>query len=215
VISLHGGFSLPTHAFGTEAKFVPDTSFYLEKNYGLKFGFHWFAGELKYAFDRGRHVRGVFGLSYSSFLNPQGILTLGFSHPLRESMNIFSFSLGGEYAIQPKERINPFVGTSFTANFISGEDFDAETRYGLQLDFGVDARFSNSVGGIGGIRFDIVNLFGKETDTSKFYLKYGSVPLSDGEYTYHGNSIKAKTISYLQFYIGLVFYLGQLVKPEE
>lgn len=209
IFQIYGGVILPMPDLGTGAEFVADSTYYLEKNYGMKFGINLINAELKYAFDKKRHLRGVTGVSASVFMNPKDILTLGFTKTLRETFTIVSLYLGGEFAFLPEQKLNPFAGLAFTSNFISGDDFSAESRYGIQLNCGADFSISNKFGMVGGIKLDFANLFGKSTDVNKFDLNLINIPLSDGEFVYHGKSMPAKGISYFQFYLGFSYFIDR------
>lgn len=214
ILSVYGGGSIPTGDFGRNPAYIPDSTYYLETNYGMKIGWNIFNAEMKYAFDKNRHVRGVFGLSFNTFLNPSGILTFWYSTPVRESIGIVSTYLGTEYAFLPKERIDPFVGARFAANFISGDNFKSETRYGLEFTLGMDITASEHFGLLAGFKYDIANLMGKETKVAAFDVYSNNLPLSDEGYTYHEKTIDSKSISFIQFYFGLSFFFGQPKKVQ-
>jgi len=215
IFNAYGGFLIPTGDLGLEPANIPDSVYYLETNYGMTFGINLFTGEMKYAFDKKGHVRGVLGFSINGFMNPGELLTLGLGNVVRETMGIISLNMGGEYSFIPEEKISPFVGASFTTNFISGSNFDSETRFGMQFNIGAQLTISNHFGLVGGFKYDIANLIGKETNVNKFSSSWRELPLSDEEYTYHGNTLDAKTISFIQFYFGFSFLSGQPKKPRE
>jgi hypothetical protein len=215
-LNAYGGFIIPLPDLGVNPQSIPDSTYYLEKNYGMKFGFNLFTGEIEYAFDKKGHVKGVLGISFSGFLNPEGIIFLGlFGRPVRESMGIISLYLGPKYAFLPEESLSPFIGGNFTINFISGDDFDTETRYGMQFNTGAHVAITRSFGFVGGFKYDISNLIGKETNVAKFTGTASKLPLNDEEYTFHGKNVEAKSISFIQFYLGFSLFFGQPKKPKE
>jgi outer membrane protein W len=174
----------------------------------MKFGINFLAGDIKLAIDPNCHLRGMMGLSLNVFTNPKEVLTLGLLSVVRTHINIVSFQLGAEYAFSPKNRISPFVGGAFTSNFISGDDFSAQTRYGLRFTVGGDIKIRNNFGAIMGISYDIANLMGKSTNINTLRYDVNQFPLNDEEFTLEGNKISAKTISYLNFYVGFSLFLG-------
>lgn len=101
ILSVYMGGGFPTADFGGIAEVIPDSTYYIEKNYGMKFGFNLINAEIKYAFDKKCHVRGAAGLSVNKFINPSAIFTFGFDRPLRENFGIVSTYLGAEYAFLP------------------------------------------------------------------------------------------------------------------
>lgn len=138
-------------------------------------------------------------------------------------MNMLTTSLGIEYAFQPKEKYNFFIGTDLTANFFSGSfnyeppltgipdiSLEPATRFGLQFNLGTEAALNENIGIVVGMKYHLANLIGKDSDTSTFsVLLPNERPLNDGEYTYAGNTVSAKNISYVQFYAGIIFFLNQ------
>ena len=212
IMHLYGGFMYPTAQLGTNPSFAPSADYYLERNYGMKFGVNFLTGDVKFAFDKKRHIRGVMGVSLNVFTNPKEVLTLGFSSLVRTTINITSLHLGGEYAFIPADKFSPFAGVGLTANFISGDDFSSQTRYGLRITCGADFEVKNNWGAVAGISYDNANVMGKTANISS--LKYGApeLPLNDAEFTHEGNTISAKTISYVQLYLGFSLFLG---KPEK
>ena len=211
IFHLYGGLILPTGQLGTNPSFIPSDNYYLENNYGMKLGINLLAVDFKLAVDKERHIRGVLGYNGNIFFNPKEILNvIGMGVTvIRKNIEIHSFQLGGEYAFTPKEKYCPFVGGAFTGNFISGDDFSSQVRYGLRLTCGVDITVKNKFGTVVGISFDIANLIGKSTNINT--LQYGTphLPLNDDEFTLEGNTVKSKTISYFNFFLGFSLFLGQ------
>lgn len=204
ILSFYGGFTAPlpqlSGQFGGSQKVA------YEDNYGMQTGIN-LGGEFKYAFDKNGNIRGVMGFMGNFFINWSEVLTLGLIDVDRPTIAIGTWSIGGEYAFSPKEKLNPFVGAGFTINFISGQNIASETRYGFQIGFGADFAVSNYVGFEGGIKYNLANLIGKDSDTTKFETSL-ELPLNDGEYYYRGQHVGAKNISFLQLYLGIEFFIG-------
>jgi opacity protein-like surface antigen len=189
-----------------------------EKNFLMKLGIH-FGADAKYAFDKKGNFRGVFGIGYNMFINPADLLGIGTTIKFRPTIGILTLSLGPEYAFLPKGKFNPFVGVDFTANFINGSyEYDPETapfnnftiesaaRFGVQFGLGADIALGKNIGLVVGFKYNLANLIGKDSDTSK--LTGTTRALNDKEYTSGGTTISAKNISYVQIYSGLAFFFG-------
>ena len=213
IVNAYFALSIPRAEFGGDGNYITDSNYFLEKDYGMSIGFNYFTGEFKYAFDKNGHFRGVAGVSFSAFTNTTKTTSLGFSEDVvRENIHIFNIFLGAEYALLPKEVISPFIGSNFTANFISGSNFDAETRFGVEFNVGANVVKSETFGFLLGMKYSFANLIGKKTNTSDLGRDSTKLPLNDEEFTYNSRSYDSKGISYLQFYGGVSFFLGQ---PEK
>ena len=107
------------------------------------------------------------------------------------------------------KKIHPFVGVDLTANVYSGSiaytaadysltyDYSRSVRYGVAIGGGVAYRVADILDAVVGVKYNISNLLGKKSDLT------GAHELNDAAYTVNGFSINQKTISYLNFYIGL------------
>jgi len=204
ILSFYGGFSAPLPQLSGQLGSSQVVAY--QENYGMQTGLN-VGLEFKYAFGKKGNFRGVMGYMGNFFINWTEVFTLGLVDVDRPTIEIGTWNIGGEYAFSPKEKLNPFVGAGLTINFIGGQSIESATRYGFQLGFGADIAVSNYVGFQGGIKYNLANLIGKDSDTSKFTTRR-EIPLNDGEYYYRGQHIGAKNISFLQMYLGIEFYLG-------
>jgi opacity protein-like surface antigen len=221
IIHLYGGLSVPLPQLQGDVAPVPIATTF-EKDYGMKLGIN-FGADGKYAFDKKGNIRGVISLGYNIFMNPGEYSSVTGSYKYKPTIGIFTASLGAEYAFLPKEKWCPYAGVDFTANFFNGSfNYDPQfsgipnislksaTRFGLQFGVGTDVAVSRSVGITAGVKYHLVNLIGKDSDTSTFsQILPSERPLNDAEYTYSGKTVSAKNISYVQIYAGVTFYLGQ------
>jgi len=220
IVHLMGGISVPLPDLQGDIDLNSAIAPTTEKNYLMKLSIN-FGADAKYAFDKKGNFRGVFGIGYNMFMNPADLLGLGATIKFRPKINILTLSLGPEYAFLPKGKFNPFIGVDFTANFINGS-FDYEpqmspifnnitiesaARFGLQFGLGADIALGKSIGIVVGVKYNLANLIGKDSDTSK--VSGTTRALNDAEYTYGGSTISAKNISYVQIYSGFAFFLGQ------
>jgi len=220
VLHLTGGLSIPLPQLQGDIDVSSVVAPSTEKDYFMKLGFN-VGADAKYAFDKKGNFRGVFGIGYNMFMNPGDLVGIGTSIKFRPTIGILTLSLGPEYAFLPKGKFNPFVGVDFTANFINGT-FDYEpqlspifnnitiesaARFGLQFGIGADIAIGKSIGVVVGVKYNLANLIGKDSDTSK--LSGTTRALNDAEYTYGSKIISAKNISYVQIYSGVSFFFGQ------
>ena len=204
IISFYGGFSAPLPQLSGQLGTSQVVAY--QENYGMQTGLN-LGGEFKYAFGKNGNFRGVMGYMGNLFINWTEAFTLGLVDVDRPTIEIGTWNIGGEYAFSPKEKLNLFVDAGFTVNFIGGQRIESATRYGFQLGFGADVAVSNYVGIQGGIKYNLANLIGKDSDTTKFTTRR-EIPLNDAEYYYRGQHIGAKNISFLQMYLGVEFFLG-------
>jgi hypothetical protein len=215
VVSAYGGLAIPRSDFGGEGTFLSDSNYFLENDYGMTIGVNYFTGEFKYAFDKNGHFRGVAGLSLNAFTNTKKTASIiNTEAVVRENIHIFNIFAGAEYALLPKEIISPFIGCNFTANFVSGTNFDAETRFGAEFNIGANVIKSETFGFLLGMKYSFVNLLGKKTHVSDLERDSIFLPLNDEEFTYNTRKVNSKGISYMQFYAGVSFFLGQTAKKE-
>jgi opacity protein-like surface antigen len=138
----------------------------------------------------------------------------------KETMTLFTIGVGAEYDFAPKRPANPFVNVQLTTNFIGGSiesnlsggsdtanlyhqgniDMKGTVRFGGTFAAGVDVKLSRSIGVIIGARYCFQNLFNKGSYTNTS-TNWG---LNDEATT----TMKARKITYLQFYAGISFYFG-------
>jgi len=118
---------------------------------------------------------------------------------------------------------SPYLGLEFTGNFIGGEEtrtvtpasgssFDStwnletSTRFGFGVGAGLDISFLRYFGINFGIKYSMMNVFGKDANTSAAPWTSVEQPLNDKEYTYNNNNYSAKNIADLQFNLGVSFF---------
>lgn len=231
-----GGYGIPTGNFRQD---VPPLSPLTEANradadyfpYNTKQLIN-FGADGKLAFGPTGNWRAVFGVTYNMFSNDVPAVfridaqnTLGVIN-FKPKVNVLSIGLGGEYAFAPSQKINPFVGLGFAANFFSGKfefsqtvkvkgalrtapmDMKSETRIGVTMDAGVDIRFSPQIGGIIGVKYHFINPLGKGADDPT-EVGANEIDLGDMAHTEDGHYFPDRTISSINGYLGVSFYFGR------
>lgn len=188
VISATGGYNLPLPDLkgnfpdsisGTTA----DSNTYLIKQ-GFNFGL---TG--KYALGKKRNVRVNLGFAYNMF-NQSKDYDGGYS--LKNKMNIINIAAGVEYAFQPRQKVNPYVGLDLGAYLYSGDieltgpisskgTLKSATRFGGAIGGGIEFMFSKQIGANIGVKYHMANLIGKAYDTTG--LGPNEYPLNDKEHT--------------------------------
>jgi len=225
IVHVTGGYSVPlTGLAGTVDDLFASpqpTTVQTEPKMYMKTGFN-FGADVKYAFDKKGSIRGVFGLGYNMFMNSYDIPTtvISTATTYKPKFNYFTVSLGAEYAFLPKEKANPFIGVDFTGNFYNGKytldpqpagtseaTLKSGSRFGLAFGAGVDIALSKNIGIIVGGKYHLVNLIGKDDDTTG--ITSNEPPLVDKEYTSGTTTISAMDLQALKLYVGVSFYLMQ------
>ena len=233
-VSFYGGYTLPVADLAGD---FPDTlgtsllDFNKASTLLTSSGFN--IGAIgKYCVDTLGKAKLTAGLNYGSFSGskdyqrPGGVLTY------KNKVNIFTLSLGAEYNLLPKKKVNPFIGLELAANFYSGKieasgdtvktyNRKSESRFGVIANAGAELKLSKSISAIFGVKYALTNLFGKKTEvttTSTTNLtdadeeggtsSLNEIPLNDADY----NNNKAKSLNYVQFYAGITFHFGDLIK---
>ncbi len=210
-LHLTGGYSLPLPDL--RGDIPPEAG---DNNYQMKNGFNFGAGG-KFALDKKCYLKITASLTYNMF-NNSGDFELVENGVESQKLNILTAGIGFEYSFLPKKNVNPFIGAEFTGNFFSGKhtleigdtsitenNLKPESRFGIQINGGIDISSSRNIGVVIGIKYSIANLFGKDSASVSGY----EYALWDKEYTYNGSTISAKNIQYLQFYAGISFYFMQ------
>jgi len=221
--ALSMGYSQPRltlHAYGGYSIPLPNlrgniTQVVNYNDYGMKYGYN-FGVDGKFAVEKSCRIRVTASLNYNIFRNNDVFTEIDGNQTRKQ--NILTAGLGFEYSFLPKNIVNPFLGVELTGNFFNGIVIDqigdsvhtehnqkAESRYGLQLNAGVDVISSKEIGVVAGVRYNIANLFGKDSAA----VSTGEYALWDKELTNNGSTIAAKKIQYLQLYAGVSFYLMQ------
>ena len=210
-LHLTGGYSLPLPELRGDIPLKTG-----DNNYQMKNGFN-FGADGKFALDKKCYLKITASLTYNMF-NNSGDMVIAENGIETRKINIFTAGAGFEYSFLPKKNINPFIGAEFTGNFFSGKikeeigdtsitenSLKPESRFGIQINGGIDIASSRNIGVVIGIKYCLANLFGKDSASVSGY----EYALWDKEYTYNGGTISAKNIQYLQFYAGISFYFMQ------
>ena len=212
-IHITGGYNLPLPDLKgdlTDSADIQDT--WLQK---MGFGF---GADAKYYLGKKRNVGITLALGYQMFSNSEDTSRY-FGKDVKIKLNAFNFGVGIEYAFMPKGKANPFIGAEFTGHIMSGNfestfgtttttlDMESASRFGTAIGAGVDIAFNKSIGMVIGAKYNLLNLIGKEADTSA--VPTGKYRLWDKEYTFGTTTFAAKNLSYIQAYLGISFYLNQ------
>jgi len=139
----------------------------------------------------------------------------------------FNFGLGFAYAFANRTRWTPFLGADLDMNLIFGTyrqspdrvvgagnitdevsyTINQGIRFGFGLGGGVHLRVSKYVGFLFETRYKLTNLLGKDskvsTEENKMYLN----DLKDTDL--NSKLEKSRQIDYLQFSLGIAFYIGR------
>ncbi len=211
--ALFGGYSVPASDLKGN---IED----FNTNYHMKNGFN-AGGAVKYNLDRKGCFQTAVSLVYNGFSNSADQSSGGVTITSKVNINILSLDIGGQYNFMPNKKINPYINLDLTNNFISGNsttlgsifsssaDLKSTWRGGLQFGAGVDLAFSDKVGVLFGVNYNLANLIGKSYDSlSTDPLVY---TLDDKEYTFAGTSVPTKSISYIQIYTGISIFLNRSV----
>jgi hypothetical protein len=138
----------------------------------------------------------------------------------------FNFGLGFSYAFANRTRWTPFLGADLDVNILFGTyrqtpnavvgnniadevsyTINQGVRFGFGLGGGVHLRVSKYVGFLFEAKYKLTNLLGKDskvsTELNKMYLN----DLKDTDL--NSNLVKSRQIDYLQFSLGVAFYIGR------
>lgn len=221
ILNVTAGYSQPLGNFRNPVELTDTVS--EEWPYLMKTGYNLgLAGKL--TMNSSGSIKMVFSLEYNGFKNWGDIIssentekegsgsTESGTFYFLPDVSIIVASIGGEYNFNPKSSVNPFAGLDLTGNFFGGNfgsnpssnfpknHLKSETRIGLQLGGGVDFNCNDYVGIICGMKYNFANLIGKgdfeEDETSN------DIVLND--------NAGGRNISYLQFYAGVSFYIGDI-----
>lgn len=219
-LNVTGGYTLAMQDFSSTivSSDTADDNWPYKNKSGFNFGL-----DGKLAIGKKGNFRVVFGGTYNMFKQTGSIVNPddGSTISLTTKMNILAIALGGEWAFQPTKKVNPFLGLDFTVNFFSGSfatvpsvvafqrtNMKSETRIGIQFGGGIDFKLSKQVGAIVGVKYHLVNLIGVGADDST-QVAANEIDLGDKAHTEGGVSVAARSIGYLQAYVGVSFYFGE------
>jgi opacity protein-like surface antigen len=233
-LTVYGGYSMPVADLkGNFPDTLGTTLLNFDKSSTLltKSGFN--IGAIgKYCIDTLGKARLTAGFNYNSFSGSKDYPRTGATLTYKNKVNIFTISVGAEYGFFPKKKVNPFIGLDLGLNFYSGDitasgdssftiKRKSESRFGVIANAGVDIKLNKSIGAVIGVKYSLTNLIGKKTDiittntinpqtddeqtgTSSLY----ELGLNDEE----SSNNTSKSLNYLQFYAGLSFYFGDIIK---
>lgn len=184
----------------------------------------------KYCVDSTGKARFTGGFNYNSLSGSHDYSRNPGTLTYKNKVNIFTISVGAEYGLFPRKKINPFIGLDLAMNFYSGKieasgdttliiQRKSESRFGVIANVGADIKLNKNLGMVVGVKYALTNLIGKKTELTEV-----TSPLTDdeepGSFTSRElglndeeNSINpSKTLNYIQFYAGISFYFGDLIK---
>lgn len=184
----------------------------------------------KYCVDTTGKARVTGGFNYNSFTGSKDYSRNPGTLTYKNKVNIFTISLGAEYGLFPKKKINPFIGLDVALNFYSGKiealgdtsftvQRKSESRLGVIATAGADIKLNKSIGVVVGVKYALTNLIGKKTELTSVTL-----PITDDEEPGSSTSKElglndeentnnpSKTLNYLQFYAGISFYFGEIIR---
>jgi outer membrane protein W len=234
-LSVYGGYSMPVADLAGD---FPDTlgtsllNFNKSSTLLSKSGFN--IGAIgKYCVDTLGKAKLTAGLNYNSFSGSHDYTRPGGALNYKNKVNIFTISLGAEYNLLPKKKLNPFIGLELAANFFSGQieatgdttityKRKSESRFGVIANAGAELKLNKSISAVFGVKYALANLFGKSSETTTTTTTgnitdvddeggtntLNEIPLNDAD----NNSVKGKSLNYLQFYAGISFLFGDMLK---
>ena len=218
ISGIYIGFGLPLSPLkGNTTAISLKNSSTLVTNYYVKYGI---TGGLTEKLPIGKkgNIRLLMDLSYSYFFqsgnDSSGLYTV------KPKIQMFSIGFGGEYAFSSIGDFEPFLDAEATGNILGGstqflnnatgidtvDDLNMVTRFGVTFGAGLSYKINKDISFVLGAKYNISNLIGKSWDIN------GARELNDAAYTLNGNSIGAKTISYMTFYLGLSVSLGSSLR---
>lgn len=135
----------------------------------------------------------------------------------------FDFGLGFSYTFVNKTRWTPFLGADLDMHLLFGTfrqtpsvgpntseisyTMKQAVRFGFGIGGGVSLRVSQPVGFVFETKYKFANLLAKDskvsTELNKFYL------LDKKDTDINENLVKDRQIDYLQFSLGIAFYIGK------
>lgn len=209
-IDLRGGYNVPLAELKGNVYDSADRANTYFMNHGYNFG-----GDVKFNWREIKNVNFTFGLGYSMFVNTEENVN-GSGKDADYKINALVLGAGIEYNFIPKAKVNPFIGVEFTGHFFSGSmeiigiagdktdlDLQKASRFGFAAGIGIDFAIGKRIGIIAGSKYHLANLIGKDTTA----IQVDKFALNDAEFIYNGDNVPAKTISYLQFYAGISYYI--------
>jgi hypothetical protein len=162
------------------------------------------------------NVLNIYPLSGSRYYGPISGTSKMFLHN-------FTFGLGFSYLFVNKTRWAPFLGADLDLNVLFGTfrqtpnvgpdmsersfTLKEAVRFGFGIGGGVQLRVSKYIGFLFAAKYKFTNVLGKDsklsTELNKFYL------LDKKDTGLNTHLVKDRQIDYLQFSLGLAFYIGR------
>ena len=209
--SITGGYSLPTGILRLHDS-LDSSSKLRGYNIGLSTGYY---------FTERKDISLTASLSfdhlYSLFTHQDYYYNYG------TTLNIISLNLGMNYKFLNTGKLHPFLGLEVSGNYYNGKTvstylyYDPKSniysynllstfRAGLQIGGGIEFDLNKNFGLIAGYKFNFSNLIGRSNYWEPMYEEYG---LMDD---YYSDDIHGLDIFYSQFYTGITFYPGRVLK---
>lgn len=217
VITVHSSYLEPKHELAGDMLDSSDRENTLLMRSGLGIGL-----DGKYFFGSGRNIGVMFSVGYNMFSNTESYVE-EYGEDIERSINDFNYGIGAEYSVFPGGRVNPFINAVFTGHMYSGKfnftntgytlkyEMEPESRYGAAFGLGVNLALNNSIGFTIGGKYHLANLIGRNYDTT--VLDPNTFRLNDERYIkIYGVTryvYPAKSIAYLQIYLGVSFYFDR------
>lgn len=184
----------------------------------------------KYCVDTLGKAKLTAGINYNSLSGSKDYPRTTATLTYKNKVTIFTISAGAEYNFFPKKKFNLFAGLDLAANFFSGKieasgdssftiQRKSESRFGVIVNAGVDIKLNKSIGAVVGVKYALTNLIGKKTEITTTITPFtddeqggnsslNEIGLNDAD----NSSNRSKSLNYIQFYAGISFYFGGLLK---
>jgi hypothetical protein len=225
----------------------------IANNYGGKTGLNFF-GSAKINFDKYSITRAVGFISYNSFNTFQpkknGNTTIYVNQgqemvlPITYNYDFSNLALGFGLEVAPLSFTNvvsPFFNTNVSLNFMSASlerlegAYDtnrlsmSDFRIGVNFNAGIEVKINNQWGIVGGVKYDLGNLIGKNTNRSisdRYEWGRTNASINDDEGVFWSNiplpingftreyQSKEKKINWGTIYIGFNFYPSPITKSK-
>jgi hypothetical protein len=229
-VNFYGGYTLPvSDLHGTFPDTLGSTQLDFTKSktllttYGINAGI-----QGTFAVDSAGSQILTAGFNYNSFTGSKDYSTpnLGLQ-TYKNKVSIITLSAGIEYAINPANKIVPFIGLEFAANFYGGKiegtgdslftlNRKNETRLGVIANGGAVLKLWKWGGIIAGVRYALTNLIGKKSEIQQTTFEIADaeqqggtigseLPLNDEDIS----TSPGKVLNYVQFYLGISYSFGK------
>jgi len=223
---LSGGYTAPLGNLHTEVPLVD--SLREDWPYQMKVAYNLGAAGV-FPITKQRNLNIMFGITYTAFSNSIDIIVppgtggidagadTGTTITFNPKIHVFTLNLGLLYKFNLDKKLRPMLSFDFTGNFLSGTvdfssspsklytstDIKSAFRGGIQFGAGLEYMVNDYFGLYGGMKYNFVNLIGKQADNSTQTV---SIALGDKEHTESGVTRSGKNISYIQLSVGASLY---------